>query len=107
MGFHKINSYTWILPDGKKSIDEIKKLIDDKSLTKSDRFVENRQKNERRNPDYKKFCTKVFEDRKFIPQVEFNRLIAEKFNSNTTFYRKQMEAKGLITIKNKVVFKTD
>ncbi len=107
MKFHKINSYTWIQPTGKKSIDEIKKLIDEKSLTKTDRFMESRSTDEKQSPDYEAFCSKVFRERKFIPQIEFHRMIAENFNTNVTFYRQRMEAKGLIKVENRIVYKIE
>lgn len=108
MAFQKINSYTWIQGGGKKTLNEVKKLIDERSLAKSDNYAEHKKKvpeNQMRN--YRQFCSKVFEDRKYISEPEFNKLIAQHFNQNSTYYRKRMLQLKLIIAKNKVIYKND
>lgn len=108
MAFQKINSYTWVQDGGKKTLDEVKKLIDERSLAKSDDYIEKKKKapeNQLRN--YRKFCSKVFEDRKFISAPEFNKLITQHFNQNSTYYRTRMLQLKLIIAKNKVIYRND
>lgn len=108
MKFHKINSYTWIEHSEKKTLEEVKELINERSLAKSDGYSEKKKKvpaNQLQN--YRKFCTQVFEDRKFISETEFNKLITQHFNQNSTYYRKRMLQMKLITEKNKVIYKND
>lgn len=102
--YFKINSYTRVLKDGKLSLDEKKKLFDEKSLSKSSDYkVEKKIIVSDRNSDYKKFCREVFKKRVFISQKEFHSLIIIKFNGNVTWYRKRMIDLGLITEKNKLI----
>lgn len=106
MTFKKINNYTWIPNDGKKSLQERQKLLDEKSLSKSNNYLKDK-KNRRpvdQNKLYKKFINEVFEhNRKFISQKEFYQLIREKFNVNTTWYRDRMVQLGYITVHNKLI----
>lgn len=105
MGFVKINSYTRVLNDGTKTIEERKKLINQSSLSKSTNYLKekkNRNLEEQRKL-YEEFVDEVFEDRKFICRKEFHQLICAKFNSNTTFYRTRMIKCGLITEKSQVI----
>lgn len=110
MAFKKINSYTWIFDDGKTSLQEKQRLIDEQSVSKSSDFWNERQKKPRRSADqdklYKKFVNEVFRDRSFISQKDFNRLIREKINRSPTWYRNRMIEMELITEKNKLIKKT-
>lgn len=106
--FFKLNTYTRVLNDGKTSSEEKKKLLEQKSISKSSDYkaekkiiVPDRVSN--RNSDYKKFCREVFKKRDFISQKEFHTLIILKFNGNVTWYRKRMIDLGLITEKNKLI----
>lgn len=102
--FFKINSYTRVLNDGKTSLEEQKKLLDQKSISKSSEYKETKKITvTNRNNDYKKFCREVFKSRDFISQKEFHALIIEKFNGNVTWYRKRMIDLGLIIEKNKLI----
>lgn len=106
MTFKKINSYTWIPNDGKKTLQERQKLLDEKSLSKSNNYLKDK-KNRRpvdQNKLYKKFISEVFDqNRKFISQKEFYQLLREKFNVNTTWYRDRMVQLGYITVHNKLI----
>lgn len=106
MTFKKINNYTWIPNDGKKSLQERQKLLDEKSLSKSNNYLKDK-KNRRpvdQNKLYKKFINEVFDNnRKFISQKEFYQLLREKFNVNTTWYRDRMVQLGYITVHNKLI----
>ena len=106
MSFIKVNSYTRLLASSSKTIEDQKALIDNNSLAKSDTFVQETKKAtaKRSTEDYKKFCRNQFDDRKFIPQAEFNQNITKHFNGNASFYRKRMEKLQLITVKNRVVY---
>lgn len=105
MTFKKINSYTWVLDDGKTSLQEKQRLIDEQSLSKSSNFL--KEKKYRRPVDqdkiYQKFVNEVFRDRSFISQREFNQLLKLKFNSSPTWYRNRMIEKGLIKEANKLI----
>ena len=105
MSFKKINSYTWVFDDGKKSLQEKQQLIDEQSICKSNNFL--KEKKYRRPKDqkkvYEKFINEVFADRKFISQKDFHHLILQKFNANTSFYRKRMIDLKLITEKNLLI----
>lgn len=105
MEYVKINSYTRVLHDSSKTIEQRKNLINQNSLSKSDNYL--KEKKNRNLKDQKKlytdFVEEVFEERKFICQKEFYCLIREKFNSNTTFYRDRMIKCGLITETNRVI----
>lgn len=56
------------------------------------------------NKLYKKFCNKIFREKNFISMTEFNQLILEHFNTNSTYYRKRMETLKFIEIKKKLIF---
>jgi len=105
MDFQKINSYTWVLNDGKKSLQERQRLIDEQSVSKSSNFLKEKKP---RRPDnqqklYEKFCKDMFRERSFVCQKEFNNQILMKFNGNMTYYRKRMVELGLITEKNNII----
>ncbi len=91
MTFKKINSYTWVLDDGKKSLQEKQRFINEQSLSKSSNFL--KEKKNRRPVDqekiYRKFVNEVFKEKHFISQREFNQLLQCKFNSSTTWYRRR------------------
>lgn len=103
--FVSINSYTRVLHDGSKTLEERKDLINKNSLSKSDNYLKDRRN--RRPVDqeklYKKFVDEVFQDRKFISQIQFHILIRKKFNSSCTFYRRRMLELKLITQENKII----
>lgn len=103
--FQKINSYTRVLDDGKKTLQERKDLINQNSLSKSDNYL--KEQRNRRPVDqeklYKKFVDEVFQDRKFISQIQFHTLITKKFNSSYTYYRRRMIELKLITQENKII----
>lgn len=102
--FYKLNSYTRVLNDGKTSFEDTKRLLDEKSISKSSDYKEIKKAAvTNRNSDYKKFCREVFKNRDFISQKEFHSLIILKFNGNVTWYRKRMIDLGLITEKNKLI----
>jgi|GEM_PF-300405 len=106
MSYKKINGYTWIPNDGKKTLEERQRLIDEKSLSKSNNYLKDK-KNRRpvdQNKLYKKFINEVFQgNRKFISQKEFYQLLRDKFNVNTTWYRDRMVELGYITVHNKLI----
>ncbi|ANF51728.1 hypothetical protein A0O34_14985 [Chryseobacterium glaciei] len=102
--FFKLNSYTRVLNDGKTSFEEKKKLLEQKSISKSSGYkAEKKIIVSNRNSNYKKFCREVFKKRDFISQKEFHSLIILKFNGNVTWYRKRMIELGLISEKNKLI----
>jgi hypothetical protein len=105
MKFHKINSYTRVLDDGKKTLQERKDLINKSSLSKSDNYL--KDKKNRRPEDqlklYRKFVNEVFQNRTFIGQNQFHTLILKKFNSSSTFYRRRMLELNLISQENKTI----
>lgn len=105
MKFQKINSYTWVLDDGKKTLQERKDLINKNSLSKSDNYL--KDKKNRRPEDqiklYRKFINEVFQDRIFISQNQFHALIRKKFNSSETFYRRRMLELKFIIQENKTI----
>lgn len=105
MTFKKINSYTWVLDDGKTSLQEKQRLINEQSLSKSTNFL--KEKKYRRPADqekiYRKFINDVFRERSFISQKEFNDLLKIKFNSSPTWYRKRMIELGFIAENNKLI----
>lgn len=105
MAFIRINSYTWVLDDGKTSLQEKQRLINEQSLSKSTNFL--KEKKNRRPVDqgkiYGKFIAEVFKERNFISQKEFNQLLRFKFNSSPTWYRRRMIEIGLITENNKLI----
>lgn len=103
MSFLRINRYTRVLDDGKKTLDERKDLINNQSLCKSSEFKIEKVKTAKTPNNYKKFCNKVFEERSFISKKEFNNLILESFGSNPTYYRTRMIDLGLIVEQNKVI----
>lgn len=105
MAFKKINSYTWVLADGKTSLQEKEHLINEQSLSKSFNFLkeEKRRKPADQDKNYRKFINEVFRERNFISQREFNQLLKSNFNSSPTWYRKRMIDIGLITEKNKLI----
>ncbi|WP_313091877.1 hypothetical protein [Chryseobacterium flavum] len=107
MKYFKLNSYTRILNDGKHSLQEKERLVTEQSLSKSKNYL--KEKKNRRPADqnkiYTKFVNEMFEDRDFIAVKEFNRLIKDRFNSSTTYYRDRMEKIGLIIVANRLVRK--
>ena len=105
MAFKKINSYTRVLDDGKKSLQERQRLLDEKSLIKSTNYLKEKRCRGPvdQNKIYKKFINEVFEYRKFISQKEFYQLIRDKLNANTTWYRDRMIKLGYITVHNKLI----
>lgn len=107
MKYFKLNSYTRILNDGKQSLQEKQRLINEQSLSKSNNYLKDK-KNRRpvdQNKIYTKFVNEMFEHRDFIAVKEFNRLIKDRFNSSTTYYRDRMEKLGLIIVANRLVRK--
>ena len=103
--FKKINSYTWVLNDGKKTDQQLKKVLENYPAVKNNDFLKDtRETSENHQKNYEKFCKKIFENRKFISVLEFNRLISQHFNQNSTYYRKRMIALNLITVRNNVVY---
>lgn len=105
--YFKINSYTRILNDGKQSLQEKQRLIDEQSLSKSNNYLKDK-KNRRpvdQNKIYTRFVNEMFEQRSFISVKEFNRMIKDRFNSSTTFYRERMVTLGLIVVANRLVRK--
>lgn len=107
MKYFKLNSYTRILNDGKQSLQEKQRLINEQSLSKSNNYLKEK-KNRRpidQNKIYTKFVNEMFEHRDFIAVKEFNRLIKDRFNSSTTYYRDRMEKIGLIIVANRLVRK--
>ncbi|MGC5744407.1 hypothetical protein [Chryseobacterium sp. NFX27] len=107
MKYFKLNSYTRILNDGKQSLQEKQRLINEQSLSKSNNYLKEK-KNRRpvdQNKIYTKFVNEMFEHRDFIAVKEFNRLIKDRFNSSTTYYRDRMEKLGLIIVANRLVRK--
>ena len=107
MKYFKLNSYTRILNDGKQSLQEKQRLIDEQSLSKSNNYLKEK-KNRRpidQNKIYTKFVNEMFQDRDFIALREFNRMIKDRFNNSTTYYRKRMELLGLIIVANRLVRK--
>lgn len=105
MKFQKINSYTRVLDDGKKTLQERKDLINKNSLSKSDNYLKDRRNRRPEDQEklYKKFIDEVFKERKFISQIQFHILIRKKFNSSATFYRRRMLDLQLITQENKII----
>lgn len=101
--YQKINSYTRVLNNGKKSINEIKQLINNQSISKSHDFEKASKNDVKTCNNYTKFCNKVFENRRFISQKDFHDLILLEFGSNCTWYRKRMIDLGLITEQNKLI----
>ncbi|MET3035846.1 hypothetical protein ABXT08_07085 [Chryseobacterium sp. NRRL B-14859] len=107
MKYFKLNSYTRILNDGKQSLQEKQRLINEQSLSKSNNYLKEK-KNRRpvdQNKIYAKFVNEMFEHRDFISVKEFNRLIKDRFNSSTTYYRNRMIKLGLIIVANRLVRK--
>jgi hypothetical protein len=107
MKYFKLNSYTRILNDGKQSLQEKQRLINEQSLSKSNNYLKER-KNRRpvdQNKIYTKFVNEMFEHRDFIAVKEFNRLIKDRFNTSTTYYRDRMVKLGLIIVANRLVRK--
>lgn len=104
MSYKKLNNYTWVQSNG-KDVDRYKNLMNKQSVSKSSNYLH--EKKNRRPVDQKKLYTKfirdVFADRKFICRTEFHGLIIQKFNSNTTYYRKRMIDLGLITETNNLI----
>lgn len=103
--YFKLNNYTRILNDGKQSLQEKQRLINEQSLSKSNNYLKE-QKNRRpvdQNKIYKSFVTEMFRDREFISVKVFNRLIKDRFNSSTTYYRERMVHLGLIIVANRIV----
>lgn len=105
MSFHKINSYTWVINDGKKSLQEKERLISEKSLAKGTNYLKERKYRRPidQNNNYIKFINKIFQDRSFISQREFHELVKASFNSSPTWYRRRMIELGLITQNNKLI----
>ena len=109
MDFQKINSYTWVLNDGKKSFQERQRLMDEQSISKSSNFLKEKKRRRPENQQkiYEKFCKDMFRERSFICQKEFNNQILMKFNGNTTWYRRRMIELGLITENNRIIKPVD
>lgn len=105
MAYLRLNSYTRVLDDGKKSVQERMDLFNAQSISKSENYLkdEKRRRPENQNKLYEKFCRTIFKNREYICQKEFNNHILNKFNGNTTYYRKRMIALGFITEKNNLI----
>lgn len=105
MRFQKINSYTRVFDDGRKTLQERKQLIDSNSLAKSDNYLKDRRNRRPEDQEklYRKFIAEVFSERSFIGQTDFHTLIIQKFNSSATYYRRRMLELGLITQQNKLI----
>lgn len=105
--YFKINNYTRILNDGKQTLQEKQRLINEQSLAKSNNYL--KEKKNRRPIDqkkiYQKFVNEMFLERDFYSLRDFNRLIKTKFNTSTTYYRNRMVDLGLIVVANKLVRK--
>lgn len=106
MAFIKINSYTRVYDDGTKSRQQRLNLIDKNSISKSEEFTNEAKKilHQSQTKNYKSFCSEIFEDRKYISLLEFNKRISQNFNNNSTYYRKRMVTLNLITVRNNVVY---
>ena len=96
--YTKINSFTWVLNDGKNKLQEKEALNKIETKIKSENFLKakKRRKPGEQNEIYLKFCKEVFREKTFICVKEFNSLIVMKFNGNSTFYRNRMIDQGLI-----------
>ena len=105
MKFEQINSYTRVLDDGKKTLQERKDLINANSISKSDNYLKERRNRRPVEQEklYRRFIAEVFADRAFISQIQFHELIKKKFNSSATFYRRRMLELGLITQENRII----
>lgn len=105
--FFSLNSYTRVLNDGKQTLQEKQRLLNEQSLSKSNNYL--KEKKNRRPIDqskiYTKFVNEMFEHRDFIAVKEFNRLIKDRFNTSTTYYRDRMVKIGLIIVANRLVRK--
>ncbi|WP_312750509.1 hypothetical protein [Epilithonimonas hominis] len=105
MSYIRLNSYTRVLDDGKKSLQQRMELFNAQSVCKSENYLKDKK---RRRPEnqkslYEKFCKEIFRNKDFVCQKEFNNQILMKFNNNTTYYRKRMIELGLITEKNNLI----
>lgn len=107
MKYFKLNSYTRILNDGKQTLQEKERLLNEQSLSKSKNYLKEK-KNRRpvdQNKIYAKFVSEMFENRDFIGLKEFNRLIQHRFNNSTSYYRNRMVKLDLIIVANRLVRK--
>lgn len=109
MKYVQINSYTKILATSQEHAEELQKKTFVPEQIKDPNYLKikkNRNHQEQKKL-YKKFCNKVFKERDFINMTDFNQLILEHFNTNSTYYRKRMEALKLIEIRKKLIFHID
>jgi hypothetical protein len=112
MNEHKyiqINSYTKILATSQEHAEELQKKTFVPEKIKDPNYLKikkNRNHHEQKKL-YKKFCNKVFKERNFINMKDFNQLILEHFNTNSTYYRKRMVVLKLIEIRQKLIFHID
>lgn len=101
MNYKKLNAHTWVINDGKNTVAEYLA----QTQPKSENFL--KEKKNRRPKEqlilYEKFVKKVFEERKFISQKEFHKLIKKSFSNCPSFYRKRMRELELITEKNGLI----
>ncbi|WP_418124287.1 hypothetical protein ACNFU2_06590 [Chryseobacterium sp. PTM-20240506] len=105
--FFKLNSYTRVLNDGKQTLQEKQRLLNEQSLSKSNNYLKEK-KNRRpvdQNKIYTRFVNEMFEYRDFMVVKEFNRFIKDRFNNSTTYYRDRMEKLGLISVDKRIVRK--
>ena len=103
----KVNSYTRVQhkPGERIHILEAYSEFEKESIRRSENY--NKEKKKRNNQDqiklYRRFLNSVFADTKFISSRTFNQRILEKFNGNTTHYRKRMIDLGFIEEKKGLV----
>lgn len=111
MKYIQINSYTKILVKNEEHAEVLQKQTFVPEQLRKPRNLYLKEKKNRNHQEqkilYKKFCNKVFKDRNFISVIDFNKLILEHFNTNSTYYRKRMEALKLIEARKKLIFHID
>ena len=105
MSYIRVNSKTIVLDNGKNAIITREKENLEKLKSAGNNYLkEKKNRNAAQQLQlYKTFLRMVFEDRDFITTSQFNKLITERFNANSTHYRNAMIKRNLITEKNFII----
>lgn len=109
MKITQVNKYTRVVhnPGEKVHLAEAQSEFEKTIARRASNYLKTkkRRSNEDQAKLYKKFVRNVFEEKevKVMSEKEFNLRISEKFNGNTTFYRKRMIEMGYISEENFVV----
>lgn len=92
MSYEKINNFTWVVKDGKKTVRDKMNIY----LPKEQERISRKQRITEREKRYRCFLEKIFSTQLFVSKKILSKHIKEEWHANTSWYIKRFVQLGLI-----------